>query len=578
MGLLWLPLILLLPFGKVQADFKTIQLDRWSLAAFVITCEPERLTLFLSIWNHVWPALPFNIIQGINNSAVRGRGLTQTYFNLYQECLPYCADLLMILEDDAVPFPEDVQGNQWPDLLKRAWQQKPRQSQFVLLGGHALKGRQKQACVQRGEASLYNHITTGSFGFMLLDKFFGTYAFMLNMSLVKGISRIYASNLRTNKHAALSPDVSWHGLLKRHKAVAPCPLIIDHLPGYSMTWHRKRHDKWMGHKRWWDSNFQSRDTREIWQRLLAPPPAPDPNRSLALVPWAFVHIPKTGGASFIRHFQKQHASAGFWPPTEQGNEYCLPWVLKKNSGRKVAVLTLFRSPRAHVMSLFKECYFNNWGRQKTRNTLFPRTQNRTADFLSWLQHFQQQPEARGKEASFNCYHPVNFQTRSLVCPQKPHWLLPTIPTRPSLEQARQKLHSLTWFGIQEFWTASFCLLYAQQPNSPQLKQCQCQQNLSSSSPHKKFPHVTHGPQDRQISSTIPLPSSKLTWMDRHIIDLDRQLFVEILSSFLTRVVETEHHLGFQILCPEVIETVEPTWTYLNFSWIAFLKSARRSIL
>ena len=112
----------------------------------------------------------------------------------------------------------------------------------------------------------------------------------------------------------------------------------------------------------------------------------------------FVHISKCGGASFIEWAIDPGTTRpggrpllpNFSPPYAQGVEEGNLFRQPRDGGAK---LVLLRSPRRHVMSMFRECRFNTWGRnvirRRKKNGLrtVPHTGTHGHDFRQWVDYF-----------------------------------------------------------------------------------------------------------------------------------------------------------------------------------------------
>ena len=114
----------------------------------------------------------------------------------------------------------------------------------------------------------------------------------------------------------------------------------------------------------------------------------------------FVHVSKCGGSSFIAWaLDENNVRYPGGPPMlpnfepkdtagyETGNLYD-----KKRFPRATSLITL-RSPRSHMLSMFKECRFNRWGRhtikRRKQNNLptVPHSGTHVEDFMQWIDYF-----------------------------------------------------------------------------------------------------------------------------------------------------------------------------------------------
>ena len=115
--------------------------------------------------------------------------------------------------------------------------------------------------------------------------------------------------------------------------------------------------------------------------------------------YSFVHISKCSGASFIKwargkdniRFNGQPTFKDFFPQNAQGQEIGNMYDLHKRP--HYVRLTFVRSPRSHVMSLFKECRFDHWGMKIIRSQeekglkAVPHAGSHLEDFTEWVDYF-----------------------------------------------------------------------------------------------------------------------------------------------------------------------------------------------
>ena len=178
----------------------------------------------------------------------------------------------------------------------------------------------------------------------------------------------------------------------------------------------------------------------------------------------FVHIPKTAGMSF-RFTINNHGKFGA-EHTEKCYVELYEKYIKKNDGEPFSV-AFFRSPRAHVLSQFLECKYDNWGKRVTKGTEFPRHASDRKDFEVWVNYFYDSWNKKNENAtreieldSFHCYHPYNLQSRAMSddCIAQ-HYLSPTQSTKGMGIIAIENMMSLTCVGITELYAASLCLFW-----------------------------------------------------------------------------------------------------------------------
>ena len=93
----------------------------------------------------------------------------------------------------------------------------------------------------------------------------------------------------------------------------------------------------------------------------------------------FVHISKAAGTSFLSEMPRHGLS------TVTSREACLRDAYDMATAQSITLhMTMVRSPRAHILSMFLECAYDAWGRKVTANTMFPRSGNVAVDFEAWL--------------------------------------------------------------------------------------------------------------------------------------------------------------------------------------------------
>lgn len=115
--------------------------------------------------------------------------------------------------------------------------------------------------------------------------------------------------------------------------------------------------------------------------------------------FSFVHISKCSGASFIQWARSKHnlRSDGtrtfpdFFPKYPQGVE--VGNFYDRQRRESWVRLTFLRSPRSHILSLFKECRFDKWGKEvieeqeRSGRMAVPHTGTHMEDFVKWIDYF-----------------------------------------------------------------------------------------------------------------------------------------------------------------------------------------------
>ena len=168
--------------------------------------------------------------------------------------------------------------------------------------------------------------------------------------------------------------------------------------------------------------------------------------------WVYVHIPKTGGDSFLHDAQK------FLPlgSTLVGND---EKSFVQTRGKVGDMVVLLRKPESHVLSQFMECaHAPGWGTHTVRRwemghpseAQFPHTGVNPSPvyggFVEWLHHFE------SSSKKWDCYNPRNLQTtRSQINSESEHAPFPPHST------LTERLESLGAVLITEHYLASVCL-------------------------------------------------------------------------------------------------------------------------
>ena len=109
-----------------------------------------------------------------------------------------------------------------------------------------------------------------------------------------------------------------------------------------------------------------------------------------------MHIPKTAGRSLLYDFMNltgRNVQLIDFPQSSDeiakgkdihykynSREDCL---YKMNRNKKNWMVSMFRSPREQVYSLFLECKYDGWGKRTTFGTGFPRHTNDLVGFSKW---------------------------------------------------------------------------------------------------------------------------------------------------------------------------------------------------
>jgi len=315
--------------------------------------------------------------------------------------------------------------------------------------------------------------------------------------------------------------------------------------------------------------------------------------------YAFMHIPKTGGTSFIRDLPvflnmdiqeiKQNMK-GFC----DGCEHCLSDFKGKH------VLTLFRRPRAHVYSQFLHCKYSRWGQDEVTKTTFrndtlgddsaPSRDTPTKGFRQWLLHFlndwepsrdlvrshraarsvrlrslshtqreiwlrsTRDPNQRWLRGTpsvwgdqYNCYNPMNMQSRSLVCSADDVKKYPSshfAVTRedPPVAQGLKEVEDVFWAGINEHYVPSLCLLQYKL-GKPLADGCDC--GKRDEFVRHKLHHIDHGLPKHSVSRDVTM--ADLALIDE-LTKADHVIYKAALARFQRDIWEMQNTTGIEIMC------------------------------
>ena len=235
-------------------------------------------------------------------------------------------------------------------------------------------------------------------------------------------------------------------------------------------------------------------------------------------PWLH-HIPKTAGTS--ARFQLNEL--GNWHIKH--TECCFRLASKRRP-----VVTFIRNPVDHVMSQFLECKYDSWGLKVTEKTKFPRRSNDKEDFLSWLLHFED-----NDKDDFNCYNPVNMQTRSFspTCTTSHHF---ASVDDNIFNRALNAMLSVEAIGITHEYKLSICvIMFKLTKVLPQM--CDCNQVF------KQY-NITHGV---PYHNSLGLSSDARRLIEKYT-KYDEKLYVAALQRFWEDVHYVEKTVGKSLKC------------------------------
>lgn len=244
-------------------------------------------------------------------------------------------------------------------------------------------------------------------------------------------------------------------------------------------------------------------------------------------PAYFVHISKCAGTSFKK--EVGDILHGF---INEYSEHCYPTAKQKHPEVKIWI-SMFRSPRQHVVSQYLECRYDDWGKEVTSGTAFPRDGAVDRDFASWIEHF------KTSEVSddFNCYQPWNMQVRAMTCDgfDAHHTYLHESAKR--LEAAKRVVLAMQHVGLTELYHESLCLLqYKVEGKLP--ASCEC------GGPAPEHSHESHHvpPHDN-----MTITASSMASVD-NMTELDKELYIVVADRVLQEIRTAEAATAKKILC------------------------------
>ena len=157
--------------------------------------------------------------------------------------------------------------------------------------------------------------------------------------------------------------------------------------------------------------------------------------------FSFIHISKAGGSTFIRWANASRIFPHFYPDLEAGPEH---GYFYDRAHRPMAQRLVFlRSPRAHVLSMFKECRYNEWGVDlwKKNQSQVPHEGTHQHDFEQWLDWYLHPLN----KPWLGCYQPWTYQARAMTSwTSKPHGISAMETYEPSVDSAPRTWRRTGW--------------------------------------------------------------------------------------------------------------------------------------
>lgn len=308
--------------------------------------------------------------------------------------------------------------------------------------------------------------------------------------------------------------------------------------------------------------------------------------------FSFIHISKTGGASFIAMLKKYLNKSNLYPLATAGKEYGVytqhKRLVNNTFGQEADYHAVsLRSPRAHLYSQFTECKYDSWGKYVTKGTHFPKTginaTNDEVDFNSWLGHFVES-DGTFHEPDYNCYHPANFQARFMgtdlsemgdsndiyhhvnSITDKAHKFEPNV----ALAIDNTKNHDFV--AITDFFHESTCLLFYRLEFADGTESAKNIEDFISDKCHCEGRrlndvevHITHH-EGGHRSSMLDLPTSILDKIDA-LTKIDVILYKNALEQFLREIIwlESDEALGRTVLCEDKLEKSTEELLYIGMN-------------
>ena len=253
-------------------------------------------------------------------------------------------------------------------------------------------------------------------------------------------------------------------------------------------------------------------------------------------------------------------------------EACFGVLEEENQG--IAIVTMLRSPRAHVISQYMHCQYMHcrfrpshgpqWpalpAMDKGHNKSFPLKSDVFEGFNVWLDHMLDANRTFSRlDDSFHCYTPWNLQSRMLTCSvsasghngaQIIHDKYTNFRQKPTKTPHWRKVEeimlsdALVFIGLTERYFESVCAIkWIQTGSMP--SGCFC--GARSSERQLLLHQEDHGVPHLLDASELPIETLRkidsLTRIDRIAYQLARRRFIEIISLI-------ERESGSKIICDD----------------------------
>jgi len=252
-----------------------------------------------------------------------------------------------------------------------------------------------------------------------------------------------------------------------------------------------------------------------------------------------MHIPKTAGCSLKRDMAAAADTVKIFSA-----ERCYSLRFAHNVSQ---VMTILRSPRAHVLSEYFQC---REGAEEDRSFTLP---ERFDDWVLEWARSQEQGEMPEKDwvyhdDPYTCSRPTNMQAHRFTC-QDPMFFAPAIDVSQAVDNMMKTEH----VGILEAYQESVCLFHAKLTGALP-PYCDCTNETAWSS--FRSTDEKHGVQHHSLgdySEAVMADIDSFTTVDRALYRAGVQRFLEELG-------EAEQKFGTRIMCNELVG--EPSLQYV----------------
>lgn len=243
--------------------------------------------------------------------------------------------------------------------------------------------------------------------------------------------------------------------------------------------------------------------------------------------WFHMHIAKTAGYTFCTHARE-------FLPRSHGyfmEEACHDYFETLEAPGPSKSVTLIREPRAQVQSMFMECAYDVWGQMATQEFAGAPQLSNLSNWLGWF-------SGDFTSSDFNCYHPLNFQSRHFVQPNDCHHAWGE--DLPAMNKVLERMRNYDVVGLVERMQESVCLLLDKATGElPSF--CNCEDKAWDNFPSAS---VTHNVPQHSVQD---LSSREVEMIDALTV-ADSVLWKASVERFLSDIDIVEKKHGVRILC------------------------------